>query len=185
MWVHPVHQRPPRSPMLWAISAMALLLEWNINRVGKAAIKLIFNRSQLITFPCTRVCAPLCTGRGWGALQRFNITVVTPAVSLPSGEKRERGLPTTDIHAHTLQKRFLFEEWSVGADGRRPLHSSWNYLFEWLNLWEWNKLNSPGHTWSQTNREEDWGTANHQGVQFIPVYSTSHTVTECQSSTPL
>lgn len=70
----------PSLLMLWAISAMALLLEWNIKRAGKAAIKLIFNRSQLITF----LCVSLCTGWGWGhnrrLLARFNATAVTPDV---------------------------------------------------------------------------------------------------------
>lgn len=41
--------------MLWAILAMTILLEQNIKRAEKAAIKLIFNKSQLITFLCVLV----------------------------------------------------------------------------------------------------------------------------------
>lgn len=75
----------PPSPlllMLWAISAMAFVLDWNMKTAGKAAIKLIFNRSQLITF--LYVCVSLCTGWGWGHERwlpgQFNKTVVTPDI---------------------------------------------------------------------------------------------------------
>lgn len=54
----------PTLLMLWTILAMTLLLERNIKRAEKAAIKLIFNKSQLITFLC--VCMYVCTGCGWG-----------------------------------------------------------------------------------------------------------------------
>lgn len=45
----------PTPLVLWAILAMTLLLERNIERAEKAAIKLIFNKSPLITFLCVLV----------------------------------------------------------------------------------------------------------------------------------
>lgn len=75
---------PPSWLLLSAICPMALLIDWNIKRAGKAAIKLIFNRSQLITFLCVCVRVWACRVGRWGQkrwlLGQFNGMVVTPGV---------------------------------------------------------------------------------------------------------